>query len=357
MNLRERIHTALSGELPDQVPWSIYRGLLPRDEEAERLQALGLAIVLNASTITVERPNVKITTEPVDGCEGLSMRTYQTPVGCLQQIYRIEGGYGSSWTMEYPVKGPDDYAVLEFIINDTVYRPNYGAFQETDRTVGETGFVMTSLERTPIQKLWIEFTGIERLSIDLHENRDTVESVLNAFLTKQREMWAIIADSPAEYVWCPDNITGAVVGPPLFERYIVPYYQALASFMHAKGKRLIAHMDGMMRSLVDCVAKLELDVIEAFTPPPDGDLPLAEARAAWKDKVIWINFPSSLHLAEPERIREMTRELLKGVTPGDRILFGVTENIPHHSWRQSLRAITEAMNEYGRCPISKEICN
>ena len=111
MNLRERIHTALAGELPDQVPWSIYRGLLPRDEEAEQLQALGLAIVLNAGTITIERPNVKITTEPLEDSNGLNVRTYQTPVGHLQQIYRIEGGYGSSWTMEYPVKAPEDSGI------------------------------------------------------------------------------------------------------------------------------------------------------------------------------------------------------------------------------------------------------
>jgi hypothetical protein len=352
MNHRERIYTALAGELPDQVPWSIYRGLLPRHKEAERLQKLGLAIVVNAGTVSLERPNVKITTQALNEVDRLWMRTYQTPVGYLQQIYRIETGYGSSWTIEYPVKEPKDYAVLEFIINDAVYCPNYDSFQETDRSVGDAGFVMTSVERTPIQKLWIEYTGIKRLSIDLHENRDIVENMLNTILAKQRQMWEVVANLPAEYVWCPDNITGAVVGPPLFERYIVPYYQELATFMHTRGKRLVAHMDGMMHSLVDYVAKLDLDVIEAFTPPPDGNLSLAEARRAWKDKVIWINFPSSMHVAEPNQIREMTCKLLEQVAPGDRILFGVTENVPDRSWRQSLRAITEAMNEYGRCPIA-----
>lgn len=37
MNIRERIHTALNGEMPDQVPWSIYQAILPRGEEMELL--------------------------------------------------------------------------------------------------------------------------------------------------------------------------------------------------------------------------------------------------------------------------------------------------------------------------------
>ena len=355
MNLRERIHAALNGEMPDQVPWSIYQAILPRGEEMEQLQTLGLAVVVNAATVTVERPNVTVTTELLDEAEGLWMRTYDTPEGCLRQTYRIEGGYGSPWTTAYPINTPEDYAVFEYIINDMVYRPDYASFREKDLAIGESGFIMTSIERSPLQKLWIEFTGIERLSIDLHENREVVEHSLQTILTKQREMWAIVADSPAEYIWCSENITGVVIGPPLFERYLTPYYRELTDFMHAHGKRLIVHMDGMMRSLVKCVAGLDLDVIEGFTPPPDGDLSLAEARAAWGDKVIWINFPSSRHLASAAKIHEVTRELLEQVVPGDRILFGVTENVPETRWRQSLQAITEAINEWGRCPISEDL--
>jgi hypothetical protein len=366
MNKRERICTAFLGGMPDKVPWTIYRGLLPQDDETEKLQELGLAVVSSAGVYSAERPNVSVSEEkgspspqpsPFKGegvyakwDENAWVRTYHTPVGNLSQTLKT-GGYGSTRTLEHLVKERKDYETLEFFINDTIYRPNYQGFKDADKAYGENGLVWASVERAPFQKLWIEFTGIERLSYDLYDNCDAVERVLDAMLAKQRELWAIVADSPAEFVWCPDNITGEVTGKPHFERYLAPYYEELASVMHKKGKRLVAHMDGRMRRLVECVKKVPVDIIEAFTPPPDGDLPLGEARRAWEDKVISINFPSSIHIAKPEDIRARTLEMLKEVAPGDRIVFGVTENIPGNVLKQSLRTITETINEHGGCPI------
>lgn len=349
MTTKERIYTALRGRMPDQVPWTIYRGLLPENETSRRLRSLGLGLVFTHGCYTANMPNVKI--EDVQEGE-YQVRTYHTPLGTLSQKARLEQGYGSSWTKEHLIKNLSDYEILKFIIEDTVYEPNYQPFIETARDVGEHGMVMTSVQRLPFQKLWIEFAGIERLSIDLHENRSAVESVFETMMEKDRELWNIVADSPAEFVWCPDNITGVVTGPELFDRYHAPYYEEVSEIMHSKGKRIVVHMDGMMKSLVEYVSKLNIDIIEAFTPPPDGDLPLDEARKAWKDKVIWINFPSSVHIAKPQQIQSITKKLLNQAIPGDRFLIGVTENIPSTAWEGSLSVITETINRYGTTPLS-----
>lgn len=350
MTIKERIYTALRGQMPDRVPWTIYRGLLPENETSRKLRSLGLGLVLNHGCYTANTPNVQVE----DKQEGeYHVRTYHTPSGNLSQKTRTEPGYGSSWTKEHLIKKPSDYEILKFIIEDAVYEPNYQSFIEATSNVGEDGIVMTSVKRMPFQRLWIQFAGIERLSIDLHENRSAVESVLETMMEKDREIWDIVADSPAEFVWCPDNITGVVTGPELFERYHAPYYREVADVMHSKDKRVVVHMDGMMKSLVEPVSKLNIDVIEAFTPPPDGDLSLASARSAWKDRVIWINFPSSVHIAKPQQIQGTTKRLLSQAVPGDRFLVGVTENIPSTAWEQSLSVITETINRYGICPLSQ----
>lgn len=336
--------------MPDQVPWTIYRGLLPENETSQKLRSLELGLVFTHGCYTASMPNVQIEDEQ----EGkYHVRTYHTPLGKLSQKTRKEHGYGSSWTKEHLIKNISDYEILKFIIEDTVYERNYQSFIEATRNIGEYGMVMTSVQRLPFQRLWIEFAGIERLSIDLHENRSAVESVFETMMEKDRQLWDIVAGSPAEFVWCPDNITGVVTGPELFERYHAPYYREVAEVMHSKGKRIVVHMDGMMKSLVESVSKLNIDVIEAFTPPPDGDLPLNEARRAWKDKVIWVNFPSSVHIAKPQRIQAVSRQLLRQAAPGDRFLIGVTENIPHTAWQASLSTITETINRYGICPLLK----
>lgn len=52
-----------------------------------------------------------------------------------------------------------------------------------------------------------------------------------------------------------------------------------------------------------------------------------EARQAWPDKVLWINFPSSLHLASKERISHVTEQIIDEAGP-EALLIGITEDVP-----------------------------
>jgi EAL domain-containing protein (putative c-di-GMP-specific phosphodiesterase class I) len=71
---------------------------------------------------------------------------------------------------------------------------------------------------------------------------------------------------------------------------------------------------------------------------------VAEARAAWPDKVLWCNFPSSVHLSDDATIAQTTRQMLAEAAPADRFLIGVTEDIPEtHLWR-SLGVIAGVLN-------------
>lgn len=352
MTIRERILSAARGGMPDWIPWTTYAGVCADTKTRQALQTKGLGLVSSLGTCVEETPNVETTSEKVtEGGIEFTLNTVRTPAGTLTQRTRVDPGYGSTWTLEHLVKDTGDYEILDFILRDAVYRPDYEGFIGPEAAMGDAGVVFTGVHRLPIQRLWIQYTGLERLSRDLRDSPAQVERVLETMLERDREMWALVADSPAEIVWCPDNISGEITGPPWFEKYCAPYYDELARVMHPKGKRLAAHMDGMMRRLLPQVRELDVDIIEAFTPPPDGDLSLKEARAAWEGKVIWINFPSSVHILSADQIRERTLEMLAEVVPGDRFLVGVTENIPDFAQATTLTTITETLNEFGKCPL------
>ncbi len=353
MTTRERICTALIGGMPDRVPFTVYKGIASgTQEDISALIALGMGYITSCSPYRSERRNVEIVQEDeMLGSVPTKVTRYKTPIGELSQRHRIESGYGSSYRIEHIIKDVKDYEILEFIIRDEEFFPDYSSCESANAELGDLGVLMAWIGRVPIQRLWIEYTGIERLSADLHDNPLVVERVLSAMMDKSREIWKIVADSPVKFIWCPDNITGVITGPPLFDKYCVPYYREVASVMHEKGKRVMCHMDGMMRRLKDSVRNTDLDIIEAFTPPPDGDLPLSEARKSWHGKVISINFPSSVHIAKLETIRDVTKQLLAEAAPGNGFVIGVTENIPQSVGTKSLSVIAETINEYGACPI------
>ena len=347
MDIRTRTLAALRGEIPDQIPWLIYLGLFPRGESERRLRSQGLGFAPHHMTAGLVRPNVTLEERTyLEGDVAVTERNVRTPVGSMTEKRRTESGYGSSWVVEHMVKEPKDYETLEFFIRDTQYYPDYEGFARLEREIGADGLVIGSVLRAPFQRLWVEYTGLDRLILDLQDYPELVQRVLDAMLEKDRELWAIVGEAPTDFVWCPDNVSASVTGPRHFDRFLAPYYQTLADYMHPRGKKLVAHMDGPMRALLGCVARCPVDVIEAFTPAPTGDVTLAEARAAWKDKAISLNFPSSVHLGSSAWIRAVTLDLLKQAAPGNGVLFTVTENVPEQNMEASLQVITKTINEW-----------
>jgi len=121
--------------------------------------------------------------------------------------------------------------------------------------------------------------------------------------------------------------------------------QEPAEIMHRRGKLIGCHFDGQCGSIRAAIAETPLDYIEAFTPAPDTDMTLAEARAAWPGKVLWINFPSSLHLRSDADVEAATVGLLGelGNDP-DGFIMEVTEDVPEGRWRDSFRAIMNGLD-------------
>jgi hypothetical protein len=337
MTLRERVLHVVRGGRAEVVPFTCYLGLVPEGG----LSIPNLALVTSAPVCRTVSLGVEYSSR--DLSPGVRENRMKTPWGTLTQVTQTEPGYGSSWIKEHWVKAPEDYAVLEQMIRHTSVVADPEPLRKAREQVGHRGVVLAWTSRAPFQRLWIEYTGIERLSYDLHDAPAAVEGVLDAFAEQSREILKIAAASEAELVWIPDNITGAVTGPRLFERYLAPYYRQVCDLLLPCGKTPVTHMDGLLQSIAECVALTDLPVIEAFTPPPDGNLSVREARKLWPRKTLWLNFPSSLHLSPPEAIKRATKQLVQEAGDGGGFLIGITENIPAEVATRSLEAIAEAL--------------
>ena len=80
----------------------------------------------------------------------------------------------------------------------------------------------------------------------------------------------------------------------------------------------------------------------------NNDLSVAEARKAWPEKILWINFPSAEHLNSAAQVAERTRQILKEAAPLNKFLVGITENVPHDRWVETFPAIARVLDEEGR---------
>lgn len=345
MDVRERTLAVLRGEKPDKLPWLGYYGLTPSTGEAEReLRDRGLGLIFRLRVWREEMPNVTVE-ERTTG--EIRERVYATPVGKLTEKWRTMAKPNLTWRTEYLVKKPEDYEVAHFMIRDTVYVPDYEPFIEAEQNLGGDGLAYVRIEPSPFQKLMKDLMGARNLATGFYRDRKDVERLIHAVATKQEELYRLVADSPTEVVQIPDNINSVFTSPAFFEQFCLPYYRQRAPVLRAKGKIVMCHMDGRLRALKDLISEAGLDCVEAFTPPPMGDLSLDEAWAAWGDDLpIWVNFPASVCLLGAERLRKYARELVrKGVAHGH-MLLGITEDLPP-PLIENTRIITDIVNAFG----------
>ena len=353
MTPRERIRAILHGDLPDQVPLTMYLAFLPRGEQERRLRESGLAVVERMALYWEEHPSCEIVCREYRENGIRTIReTVRTPVGEVSSVHKVGLAYNSGVRFEHFIKRPEDYAVVDYMIRDTVYHADYDRYYSAQEQLGEDGYPLPHVGYSPLMTMLIELMGLERFSFDMIEHPDEFFSLYELLCARRREVYQIYAQSPADAVLYGGNIVPNIIGRERFEKYIVPCYDEFADHLHEKGKLVGVHLDADNLALAPAVAASKIDIVEAFTPPPDCDMSVAEALRAWPDKILWSNFPSSVHLADDATIAEATRELLRQAAPGGRFLIGVTEDIPDaHIWR-SLGVVAGVLNQEGRLPLN-----
>jgi hypothetical protein len=77
-----------------------------------------------------------------------------------------------------------------------------------------------------------------------------------------------------------------------------------------------------------------------------GDVTVAEAKAAWPEKVVWVNFPGNYFLEPAAVIEEYMLDLLRTSAPGGRLVIGCTEEFPVNEFEKTFTAIGKAMAKY-----------
>jgi hypothetical protein len=349
MTPRELVLTALRGGHGPRVPFTMYECMIPQCADERAMRNRGLCIVQRWPQVyTTHRPNVKATqTVRWEGGKRLVRTVYETPVG---SVWTLEEPAGFTvWHHEKMFKGPQDYAALEFMIRDEVYEPNYEAFAEAERWRGEDFIMRAGLGLEPLQALVSgTIMSMEHFCVEWMERRDEVLRLYEALVEERRGVYPLVAASPATHANYGGNVVPEVIGPETFAEYYVPHYDEAAEELHAAGKLIGCHLDGNNRLIADAVAATGLDYVEAFTPAPDTDMSLAEARAAWPDKALWLNFPSSVHLRPDEEVEQFTLDLLDELDSVDGLLVGITEDMPPERWRGSCRAIMDGLERHAR---------
>jgi hypothetical protein len=366
MNFLERINATLHNDIPDQVPFAPYDNLFPRGSFEREMRNRGMGLLKRISTITASMPNVTIE-HRVDGDTDLTI--YHTPDGDVST--RSRGGLGrindaQVVEIEGMIKDVHDYDPVIFMLEDTVFQIDNSVYYDNVRDLGTDGIVRDyalDYEAAPygaVRRYYGEINSLDRWVYAQIDHPDHFAALLAAQTRRDERRLALMVDSPAEHLglgWLE-----GIWGPEQFRKYELPFYEKWVPFLQSKGKICALHCDATkgMKGYKDLIGRVGFKVVEAFTPPPVGELSLAAVRQAWgKDTVIWVNFPETIFYSGYDATKQYAIDLLKADAPGDRLVISFTEmglwgalnDETERIFKTGTRAIMDAIEEYGNVPV------
>jgi len=369
MNFRERMSAVLHHQAPDQVPYACYDHLIPRGDLGLELRGRGMGLCLRRAVIWSECPNVDV---EIKAERDITTTVYHTPDGDVwtrERTHLGRIGDDTSSLLDGMIKGVEDYDPAIFMIEDTVFHVDESIYSDTALEVGVDGIISDRGLWPPYDATSRYFgydygivnphQGIVNWIYEQQHHPGHFARLLEALERREERRFQSVVASPVRLISL-GSLDGHY-GPERWREHVLPFYEKYVPRLQAEGKICVLHAHASnLAAYRDAIAQTGVYVVEAVTPPPGGDLSLAEARKAWGPGIaIWVNLPQAIFWHGAWATKQYTRDLLGSDPPGDTLIVGFTEmgacdvvdDESERVYRAGHRAIMEAIEEYGSYPI------
>lgn len=338
MTPRENLIAALEGRQPERISYTVNQEFVTHDPAWEVLFAAGLCRIPYVHIVREEMTGVECVVEPVtwQGQPGRRV-TLRTAQGEISQI-EING-----WVQEYYLKTPADYRVMVDIVRNTSLSLDPAGFEAAEREVGDRGLTLVGVGRSPMQTILVDYAGLEEFSYHLTDGFSELFELAEALEAQLLERCRLTAAGPGRFISLLENFTAESWGAARFRQYHLPVYTKLLPIFAAAGKRVFPHCDGQLACVAPLLAETGFAGLESLTEPPEGDLTLAQARAAFPGKVFWANINVGIYALPPDDLRRWVRERVRAAAPDGRgLAFEISEDLPPN-WREAIPVVLETL--------------
>ena len=292
---------------------------------------------------TVEGEHVKVSIKRVGD---RVFTKYRTPKGSLTQIERMTEWGTATLRVEYFLKKTEDFEVLSYILGRQRFEFDEELYDKREQVLGGRTEPSVNLHCGSIQRLFIVHMGFQNGVIALWKHREKVEDLLRVYEENDDERFTLMRKTPFKITNFGDNIDEGLCSPPIFKRYMLPYYQRRTKELHQAGKYCTSHWDGKVNKLLLFVAETGLDGLECVPPTPQGNVSLEELKDALKNKVLFDGIPAThfLSTVSDEELEGFVHRLLGMFSPN--IVVGISDMLPPDGSIEKVRRVAEIVANY-----------
>ncbi len=283
----------------------------------------------------------KVEYEEVQLDEARTRRIWRTPVGEVSDVIHRDQWGLSAYHDEYRIKRPEDFRVVEYMLECEVWWWDEEAYQQALKDVAGRGAPQFFFRRSPLQNLFIQEMGFEAAIYCLHDNPEIIRRYIEVQTRADDRMYEVLCRCPVKILNFGENIDAHMSPPPIWLEYHVPYYRQRLEQLHEAGKYVHIHIDGAMKPLVEHIQAAPFDGVEAATPEPQGDVTVEEIKRALGDMVLLDGIPAVYFLPTypEEELVECARRIVELFHP--RLVLGISDEIPPDGDIERVRLIGE----------------
>jgi len=358
MTPKQRLLAAIQGKSVDRTPWSPFLAYWWENQSPEKTQQGQLAFMESVGA----DPLLRGFGAPwVREFRGVTIRSntigreqadeWETPVGTLRFLTRYSEA-GNTWFLTgHPVATVEDLKILQWIYEHAEIRPDGGADSFHVET-GERGLYVPLIGcemKTCFQSMVERWVGTENLVYLLADEPEAVEECLAAMQYASDKTIPLCASSEAEsFIFWEDSSTNNI-SPDMFRRYSAPEIARWANHLHSAGKLLIHHACGSLKDLLVPMAETGIDAIESISPPPTGNIDIAQAFDKLPEHVALIGGiePVFYQNCTGEELDQRVRHLLE-ISKERRFILANSDSCPPGVAEWKFRFVTDLTARYGQ---------
>ncbi len=291
MTAKERLEAALENRPVDYLPFSPFLAYLwsSLDEATQRvgplayLQRVGATPLWRGAPCPVKAIPPELRTRSFEE-NGRTVTETVTPVGTLREARKGSDSGNTSFLIEHSLKEEEDFKVLTWIEEHTKFEIDREPVENHLNGAGGEGLSIGMLIprcKSAYQSLVEHHVGTEELIYALEDYPETVDALWRVMVENdlQAVRLAMEADCYDYYLTWEDSSTQNY-SPAQYDRFIGAEIREWCKTLAAHGKRYVQHACGHVKDLVGRMKDTGACAVESISPPPTGNVTIAEARAA-----------------------------------------------------------------------------
>jgi uroporphyrinogen decarboxylase len=336
---RDRVLCALSGGMPDRVPYCelsvdepIVNQLLGRKTFADRFYEAG---EYTQNPVEVEKAIARAL-----GRSNVNFN-FRPPIPAVKRVG--EGNILFYADGEIKSKADLDKLQLPDPNDDSLYAPAREFLAQKE------DFATCAGCRLGISPTYL-CMGQEFFSLALYDQPDLVDEVLHRYATWSAAVMKNVCAMGFDFVWTADDIafkTGLLLSPKMFRERILPHVRKVAENVTLPW---IFHSDGNLWEVMDDL--LDLGISGLHPIEPDA-MDIREVKQKLGRRICLVGNVNvnTLSAGTPEQVAEEVRGLLRDLAPGGGYILSSGNSLASYCKIENVRAMVETLRKYGAYPI------